>query len=44
MLGSSIALAQCERLTNKRIYQLLGAAEYDNSRVSEITTSENTLK
>ena len=36
--------AQCKRLKNKKIYQLLGAAEYDNSRVTEIKTFENTLK
>ncbi|PJA06233.1 MAG: hypothetical protein COX70_09895 [Flavobacteriales bacterium CG_4_10_14_0_2_um_filter_32_8] len=44
VLSCSNTFAQCERLTNKRIYQLLGAAEYDNARVSEITTSENTSK
>ena len=44
VLSCSSTFAQCERLTNKRIYQLLGAAEYDNARVSEITTSENTSK
>ena len=44
LLSWSNIFAQCERLTNKRIYQLLGAAEYDNARVSEITTSENTSK
>lgn len=32
---------QCEKLKKKRIYQLLGAAEYDNHRSSDIITSEN---
>jgi hypothetical protein len=31
---------QCNRLKKKRIYQLLGAAEFDNFRTSEIKTSE----
>ena len=44
MLGSSIASAQCELLSNKRIYQLFGAAEYYNARISEIKTSDNIVK
>ncbi len=32
---------QCEKLKRKRIYQLLGAAEYDNHRSSDVVTSEN---
>jgi hypothetical protein len=35
--------AQCEKLKNKDIRHLLGAAEYDNSRSIEIVTSENTM-
>lgn len=30
-------------MKKKKIYQLLGAAEYDNSRSTDIITSENTL-
>lgn len=37
------ANAQCVKLKNKHIRTLLGAAEYDNSRSTEIITSENTL-
>lgn len=37
------ANAQCTKLKNKHIRVLLGAAEYDNSRSTEIITSENTL-
>jgi hypothetical protein len=43
LLGLSSISAQCEKLKNKDIRHLLGAAEYDNSRVTEIITSENTL-
>ncbi|MCB0401589.1 MAG: hypothetical protein KDD41_05860 [Flavobacteriales bacterium] len=39
--GFSDAQAQCEKLKKKRIYQLLGAAEYDNHRSSDVITSEN---
>ena len=42
-LGLISGSAQCERLKNKDIRHLLGAAEYDNSRSTEIITSENTL-
>lgn len=35
--------AQCEKLKKKKIYQLLGAAEYDNHRSTEIKTFEQTL-
>ncbi len=44
LLGITNVFSQCERLSNKRIYQLLGAAEYDNARVSEIKTSDNIVK
>ena len=44
LLGSSSTFAQCERLSNKRIYQLLGASEYDNSRISEIKTLDYSMK
>lgn len=43
LLSLSSLFAQCERLKNKDIRHLLGAAEYDNSRSTEIITSENTL-
>ncbi len=43
MFGLSSVSAQCEKLKNKDIRHLLGAAEYDNSRSTEIITSENTL-
>lgn len=35
------SFGQCEKIKKKRIYQLLGAAEYDNHRSSDIITSEN---
>ncbi len=41
VLSFSNSYAQCEKLKKKRIYQLLGAAEYDNHRSSDIITSEN---
>ncbi len=44
LLGLNNSFAQCENLKRKRIYQLLGAAEYDNYRTTEIKTFEYTLK
>ncbi len=38
------SFGQCEKLKRKRIYQLLGAAEYDNSRSSEIKTYNEIYK
>lgn len=43
LMGLSQANAQCTKLKNKHIRILLGAAEYDNSRSTEIITSENIL-
>lgn len=43
LIAFSQADAQCVKLKNKHIRTLLGAAEYDNSRSTEIITSENTL-
>ncbi len=43
-LNMTESYAQCERLPKKRIKQLLGAAEYDNSRSTEIKTSDYTVK
>lgn len=43
LIGMSQANAQCTKLKNKHIRVLLGAAEYDNSRSTEIITSKNTL-
>ena len=43
LIGLGKANAQCTKLKNKHIRVLLGAAEYDNSRSTEIITSENTL-
>lgn len=41
LISSNDSYGQCEKLKRKRIYQLLGAAVYDNHRSSEIITSEN---
>ncbi|MDG1476009.1 MAG: hypothetical protein P8Q14_02580 [Vicingaceae bacterium] len=38
LLGIKSSFAQCEKLKNKKIYQILGAAEYDNARNTEIKT------
>ena len=43
LLGLTSCYAQCEKIKKKRLYQLLGAAEYDNYRSTDIVTSENTL-
>jgi hypothetical protein len=43
-IGIIESYSQCERLKNKRIYELLGAAEYDNSRSSEIKTYDYNVK
>ena len=44
LMGLNTSFAQCEKLKKKKIYQLLGAANYDNSRSTEIKTFGNTLK
>jgi hypothetical protein len=44
ILGANNSLAQCGKLKKKRIYQLLGAAEYDNSRSTEIKNVDAILK
>jgi hypothetical protein len=44
ILGLSDMSAQCEKLKKNRIYQLLGAAEYDNSRSSDIIERDVTYK
>lgn len=41
LFGINQSFGQCEKIKKKRIYQLLGAAEYDNHRSSDIITSEN---
>ena len=40
LVGIKSSFAQCEKLKNKKIYQILGAAEYDNSRSTEIKTHD----
>lgn len=40
LLGTTSYFAQCEKLKNKKIYQTLGAAEYDNARSTEIKTHD----
>lgn len=40
LLGLNSSSAQCDKLKNKKIYQVLGAAEYDNSRNTEIKTHD----
>ena len=40
LFGINLTSAQCEKLRNKKIYQILGAAEYDNSRSTEIKTHD----
>jgi len=44
LLGSNNSFAQCEKMKRKRIHQLLGAAEYDNYRSTEIKTVDAFLK
>jgi len=44
LLGTISSSAQCEKLKNKKIYQLLGAAEYDNARSTEIKTNALSYK
>ena len=44
LFGQNSSFAQCEKIKKKRIYQLLGAAEYDNHRTTDIKTFEYTLK
>lgn len=41
LFGIIQSFGQCEKLKKKRIYQMLGAAEYDNHRNTDIITSEN---
>lgn len=43
LLGINNSFAQCPKLKNKQIRTLLGAAEYDNVRTTDIITAENTL-
>lgn len=44
LLGLNSSFAQCERMKKKRIFQLLGAAEFDNTRSTDIKTFDYTLK
>ncbi|PCJ28840.1 MAG: hypothetical protein COA97_00440 [Flavobacteriales bacterium] len=44
LLGINTSFSQCEKLKKKKLYQLLGAAECDNYRSTDIKTHENTLK
>ncbi len=43
-LGLNDSSAQCEKMKKKKIYQLLGAAEFDNYRSTEIKNVDATLK
>ena len=40
LLGINSSSAQCEKLKNKKIYRLIGAAQYDNARSTEIKTND----
>jgi len=40
LFGIKSSSAQCDKLKNKKIYQILGAAEYDNARNTEIKTHD----
>jgi len=44
VFGLNHSSAQCEKMKRKRIYQLLGAAEYDNYRTTQIKTHDATFK
>ena len=44
LLGLNSSFAQCEKMKKKRIYQLLGAAEYDNSRNTSIENLDYIVK
>lgn len=44
LIGLNNSFAQCEKMKRKRIYQLLGAAEFDNYRSTDIKTFDYTLK
>ena len=44
MIGLSSYSAQCKKLKTNKIYSILGAAEYDNSRNTEIKTNKDTYK
>lgn len=44
LLGLNNSFAQCEKMKKKRIYQLLGAAQFDNYRSTEIKSFDYTLK
>jgi len=44
LFGLNNSFAQCERMKNKKIHELLGAAEYDNYRSTEIKTFDYTIK
>jgi hypothetical protein len=39
-IGINSYSAQCQKLKNKKIHQILGAAEYDNARSTEIKTND----
>lgn len=42
-IGLTDSYSQCEKIKKKRIHQILGAAQYDNHRTTDILTSDNTL-
>ena len=42
LIGTSTSFAQCEKLKKKKIFQLLGAAHYDNSASTAIQTYDDT--
>jgi hypothetical protein len=44
LIGTSNSFGQCEKLKKKRIHQLLGAAQYDNAKSSDIITFAGTYK
>lgn len=44
ILGQGDAFSQCEKMKKRRLYQLLGAAEYDNYRSTDIKNFKHTLK
>ncbi len=42
LLGTSNSFGQCEKLKKKKIHQMLGAAQYDNAKSTNIKHLENT--
>ena len=44
LFGLSNSFSQCEKMKKKRLYQLLGAAEYDNYRSTEIKNIDAIFK